>query len=100
MNSSTVVLSAYQASFHSLSSTETASAQTFLIIIVTIIASAAAFWLTRSNEKVNAPVVGYRWFWEPAWLLRMRFITNSFSMIDEGYRKVPEPTCQLDVSEH
>jgi hypothetical protein len=40
------------------------------------------------DEKLYFPIVGYRWFWEPTWLLRLRFLTNSFSMLKDGYNKV------------
>jgi len=40
------------------------------------------------GEKLHFPIVGYRWFWEPTWLLRLRFLTNSFSILNDGYSKV------------
>ncbi|MCJ1405110.1 hypothetical protein MMC11_008336 [Xylographa trunciseda] len=102
MNSSTFILPMQQTGFPFPQAAETAGLRTLLTIVVTIFATAAAFWFTRRNEKVKAPVVGYRWFWEPAWLLRMRFITNSFSMIDEGYRKYKDSLfivrrCDTDI---
>jgi hypothetical protein len=37
---------------------------------------------------VKAPVVGYRSFFEPSWLLGFRFVRGSAPIIQEGYQKV------------
>lgn len=37
---------------------------------------------------IKAPKVGPRSFWEPRWLVGMRFAQNSAPMVLEGYRKV------------
>lgn len=37
---------------------------------------------------VKAPFVGYRSFFEPTWLLRLRFVWSGPSIINEGYRLV------------
>lgn len=39
-------------------------------------------------ENVKAPFVGHRSWLEPSWLVRMRYMTQSASMIQEGYNKV------------
>ncbi|KAK2594044.1 hypothetical protein QQS21_008263 [Conoideocrella luteorostrata] len=41
----------------------------------------------KYSTKINAPTAGYRWFFEPSWLLRMRFVTGSSAIIDQGYQK-------------
>jgi hypothetical protein len=38
--------------------------------------------------SVKAPVVGYKSILEPAWLVRLRFIRGSRSIIKEGYQQV------------
>lgn len=40
---------------------------------------------------VNAPVVGHRTIFEPAWLVRLRYMTQSAAMVQEGYDKVGHP---------
>jgi hypothetical protein len=37
---------------------------------------------------VKAPKVGRRSFWEPRWLIGLRFARNSAPMVLEGYQKV------------
>jgi hypothetical protein len=41
-----------------------------------------------NHTKHGLPVVGHRTFWEPKWLVRLRFIRGSRSIIKEGYDKV------------
>ncbi|EXL39546.1 hypothetical protein FOCG_17858 [Fusarium oxysporum f. sp. radicis-lycopersici 26381] len=36
---------------------------------------------------IKAPKVGYRRFWEPRWLVGLRFARNSAPMVSEGYHK-------------
>jgi len=38
--------------------------------------------------SVKAPVVGYKHFWEPGWVVGMRFAKASGPMVREGYAKV------------
>jgi hypothetical protein len=38
--------------------------------------------------SVKAPVVGYKHFWEPGWVVGMRFAKASGPMVREGYTKV------------
>lgn len=38
--------------------------------------------------EVKAPVVGYRSFWEPGWLVGLRFSRGSGPMLREGYQKI------------
>ncbi|KPM42339.1 Ent-kaurene oxidase [Neonectria ditissima] len=44
---------------------------------------------------VKAPFVGYRSFFEPTWLLRLRFVWSGPSIINEGYRLHKESLFQL-----
>ena len=53
--------------------------------ILTLAALASYF---HGVEKINAPIAGCRWFWEPALLLRLRFIWNSEAIVENGYRRV------------
>ncbi|KAI1337314.1 cytochrome P450 [Xylariaceae sp. FL0016] len=43
--------------------------------------------LFSGNDKIRAPVVGYRAWWEPGWLVGLRFFRNSVDMVNEGYQK-------------
>lgn len=44
------------------------------------------FW--GKHRAVKAPFVGYRGFWEPTFLLRLRFTHGAWPIIMEGYRHV------------
>lgn len=44
--------------------------------------------LKENLFSVKAPVVGYRSFFEPGWLLGFRFVRGSAPIIQEGYEKV------------
>lgn len=44
------------------------------------------FW--KKDRTVKAPFVGYRGFWEPTFLLRLRFTLGAWPIVMEGYRKV------------
>jgi hypothetical protein len=44
------------------------------------------FW--KKDRAINAPFVGYRGFWEPTLLLRLRFTHEAWPIIMEGYRHV------------
>jgi hypothetical protein len=45
----------------------------------------------------KAPVVGRRYYFEPGWLLGLRFVHGSRSIIRDGYEKVmPEISSDLD----
>lgn len=39
-------------------------------------------------SKVDAPVVGKLWSWEPSWLTGMRFLLCSRDILREAYRQV------------
>ncbi|KAF2756144.1 cytochrome P450 [Pseudovirgaria hyperparasitica] len=47
------------------------------------------------EEKVNAPVVGHRHPLEPQWLVRLRFVRGSRSILHEGYSKFKESMFQI-----
>lgn len=56
--------------------------------IVPAICIYLVYALRTNCTKLGLPVVGHRAFWEPKWLVRLRFIRGSRSMIKEGYEKV------------
>ncbi|OJJ39637.1 hypothetical protein ASPWEDRAFT_49568 [Aspergillus wentii DTO 134E9] len=51
--------------------------------------------LHASVTGVKAPFVGYRGFWEPTWLLRLRFIRGSRGILAEGYAKFKDSMFQI-----
>lgn len=57
-------------------------------VIVPTICIYLVYALRTNRTKLGLPVVGHRTFWEPKWLVRLRFIRGSRSMIKEGYEKV------------
>ena len=44
--------------------------------------------LKSLSVGVDAPVVGYRSFFEPTWLVRLRFVLGGRAMIQTGYERV------------
>ncbi|EMD58269.1 hypothetical protein GGP41_008362 [Bipolaris sorokiniana] len=56
-------------------------------VIVPTICIYLVYALRTNRTKLGLPVVGHRTFWEPKWLVRLRFIRGSRSMIKEGYEK-------------
>ncbi|KAF2798683.1 cytochrome P450 [Melanomma pulvis-pyrius CBS 109.77] len=45
-------------------------------------------WLSSaSTPVVKGPVAGYRSFWEPTFLLRLRFVFNAVGIMNDGYYK-------------
>lgn len=44
--------------------------------------------IIRSFTGIKAPVIGYRYFFEPAWIVGVRFGRGAGPMIREGYSKV------------
>lgn len=48
--------------------------------------------------SVKAPFVGQRSIFEPGWWVRMRYMTESASMIQEGYRKTSPATYASSVA--
>lgn len=40
------------------------------------------------QRKAIAPYSGYRTWFEPTWLVRLRFLRNAQEIISEGYQKV------------
>lgn len=49
----------------------------------------------NSLFSVKAPYVGHRSFFEPAWLIGLRFVRGSEPMINEGYQKAASSTCYI-----
>jgi hypothetical protein len=46
----------------------------------------------RNTHDFKAPFVGYRSFWEPTFILRLRFVQGARPIVMEGYRKVTRPS--------
>ena len=42
----------------------------------------------KLSYSIDAPVAGYKNFWEPEWLLRLRFPFTSKEILYSGYEKV------------
>ncbi|GBF67140.1 ent-kaurene oxidase P450 [Trichophyton mentagrophytes] len=63
------------------------SRQGFALFIVAILSLHLLRTFKESLFGVKAPVVGYRSFIEPKWLLRLRFVRGSMSIIRGGYSK-------------
>ncbi|KAF5983390.1 ent-kaurene oxidase [Fusarium bulbicola] len=55
------------------------------------ICSSTIHFLT-SSSTVKVPFVGYRSFFKPTWLLRLRFVWEGGSIISQGYNKVGNPS--------
>ncbi|KAM5449476.1 putative ent-kaurene monooxygenase [Microsporum audouinii] len=59
-------------------------------VILFIVVIFSLHFLKTLKERlfgIKAPVVGYRSFFEPGWLLRLRFVRGSTSIIRGGYEK-------------
>nr|BBD84646.1 putative cytochrome P450 [Cordana terrestris] len=56
-----------------------------LILALVIIWSISSWMSGLDGPKV--PMVGYRWPFEPKFLVRMRFVTQGLGMMSEGYSK-------------
>ncbi|KAH7389952.1 cytochrome P450 [Pyrenochaeta sp. MPI-SDFR-AT-0127] len=63
--------------------------QSRLILLSTFIVLACLLFNLLSSRKpqVKAPVVGYRSSLEPTWLVRLRFVRGSQSILKDGYYK-------------
>ena len=60
-------------------------------IVLTIVAALAMILYTSfapGEKSAEAPFVGYRSFWEPTLLLRLRFCTRALPIVTEGYMNV------------
>ncbi|KAK2605969.1 hypothetical protein QQS21_003595 [Conoideocrella luteorostrata] len=49
----------------------------------------------KHSAKLSAPTAGYRSIFEPSWLLRMRFFTQSRGIIEDGYQKLKKSTSSM-----
>lgn len=67
---------------------ETSRHVLFSLILIPALCLYLAYARKTNRTKFGLPVVGHRTFWEPKWLVRLRFIRGSRSMIKEGYDKV------------
>lgn len=47
-----------------------------------------SIWSVKSFSRPKGFIAGYRGFWEPAPLVRMRFVTNGREILREGHAKV------------
>lgn len=59
----------------------------FGLFAFVIIAFLALSYRPRST-KVDAPMIGKLWSWEPCFITGMRFLLYSRSILEEGYRRV------------
>lgn len=59
----------------------------FLVFGLGILCYALAVFQSR-RPPVRAPFVGRRRWWEPTFLVRLRFVRGSVGIIAEGYRNV------------
>lgn len=69
---------------HVLFTLSTSKILIFLALITLMVSSTL-----NSRRKIDAPYVGYRSWFEPTFLVRLRFLTNARSIIGDGYQKVP-----------
>ncbi|QUC21856.1 uncharacterized protein UV8b_06097 [Ustilaginoidea virens] len=49
----------------------------------------------RSKPSVEAPYAGYRTFWEPTWLVRLRFVWAAPTIIHQGYSQFKDSLFQI-----
>ncbi|RYP17322.1 hypothetical protein DL765_004613 [Monosporascus sp. GIB2] len=61
--------------------------QLSFLVFTSILAIYVSRILHSALYGIKAPVVGYRSTFEPGWLVGLRFVTESGSMITDGYRK-------------
>lgn len=80
---------------------ETGLKHIFLFFALVIALRLTIRVLIPEGKGVEAEVVGYQHFWEPGWLLGLRFVRDSSDIIRDGYRKVSKIPIQVasDVSE-
>lgn len=62
-----------------------------LVVFTGLCAIQIARFLYSVVFGIKATTVGYRSWFEPGWLVGLRFVTESGSMITDGYRKVSSP---------
>lgn len=79
MKSDTAVLSAQSANIPETKAT---------LIYVLVASSLFLILFLKKDRTIKAPYVGYRSFWEPTVLLRLRFTLGAWPIIMEGYRQV------------
>lgn len=56
-------------------------------LLFTILAVSVSSFL-NNRPLVKAPYVGYRSWFEPTWLVQLRYFASANSIISEGYKKV------------
>ena len=60
-----------------------------MVLIVVATVAMLLYISSASGEKsAKASFVGYRSFWEPTLLLRLRFCTQALPILTEGYQNV------------
>ena len=59
-----------------------------LLVLVAALAFLLYTSLTPREKPAEARFVGYRSFWEPTLLLRLRFCTRALPIVTEGYNNV------------
>lgn len=60
----------------------------WLLLGITVVTLYMVIGYGAIFRTVKAPKVGYRNIFEPTWLVRLRFIRESRSMLQEGYDQV------------
>ena len=82
-------LSQLRASLSPLGWIETYQLESFVVVsLATLFAILFLQSLAPKKKSVEAPFVGYRGFWEPTLLLRLRFCQGAYPIVAEGYKKV------------
>ena len=64
------------------------NAQWVLLIFSTVVATICTFRSYGFSKRPKAPIVGYRSWIEPAFVLRGRFFLEARQMVADGYSKV------------
>ena len=60
------------------------SKEIYLASLLVLLSLSLYFWQGKSFQ---APFVGYRSFWEPTFIVRLRFVTGAWPIIMEGYSR-------------
>lgn len=58
------------------------------LIVAALLSTFLLSYILSGGARVKAPYAGYKGFWEPTYLLRIRYMWSGRRIIDEGYQKV------------
>ena len=64
--------------------------QLLLIVVSTLVVTINAIRYLATEKRPRAPVVGYRAFIEPTFVLRGRFFQGAGQIVTDGYNKVED----------